>query len=140
MTEQRRKKIVYTALVLAIIYGAYNFMGERKPVQVTPPATIRPITAEMPAQAGTDSIDMTAIATADWGRDPFRSPRRVKSPEVSWEVKGIVYSPTEPMAYINGKRVGINDSVDGARVISIERKKVTMERGGRRFNLYVVEG
>lgn len=140
MTEARRKKIVYAALVLAIIYGTYNFTIGRKPIQVTPPATIKPIDADSLALIVRDSLDITDISAADWGRDPFGSHRRAAVPTRSWELKGIVYSETAPLAYINGHRVGINDRVDGARVVRIDRKKVTMEFNGRNFDIYVIEG
>jgi hypothetical protein len=140
MTEARRKKIVYAALVLAIIYGTYNFTVGRKPLQVTPPATIKPISADSLALLARDSLDISDISAAPWGRDPFGTRRISAAPTRLWELKGIVYSETAPLAYINGHRVGINQRVDGARVVRIDRKKVTLEFNGRSFDIYVIEG
>jgi thioredoxin-related protein len=46
-------------------------------------------------------------------------------------LQGIFYSTTHPSALVNGKILGEGESVDGVRVVKIDRTKVTVETGGK---------
>jgi pilus assembly protein FimV len=48
---------------------------------------------------------------------------------------GIAWSEVAPLAYLNGRLVGVGESVEGYRVARIEREQVLLERGGRRIVL-----
>ena len=48
---------------------------------------------------------------------------------------GIAWSEAAPLAYLNGRLVGVGESVEGYRVARIEREQVLLERGGRRVVL-----
>lgn len=148
MNTRIRQKIVFAALPLAVIWGAYNmFWGEKE---------MRPVQPEITAQIDTtatkplfvpDGPDMERIKTAEWGADPFRS--AIKKPakrtdkqkeELKLILSGIVFNEKSPMAVINKKMVRTGDTIDGARIISIDRKSVTVEQSGKQFQLRVTKG
>lgn len=143
MNEQLRKRLVYGALVLAIIYGVYNFLPARKPTVVTPPETIEPLVgAVAEAAAKLDEPTVAALEARPWGRDPFGKPTRAveATPRQTWTLRGIIYSAAKPLAYINGARVGIGDKVNNATVVAIDKTKVTLEFGGSQFDVFVRKG
>ena len=143
MSESTRKKIVYLALVAAIVWGGYNLYGpHRKPVaQGTP--TIQPVSAAIANAAATAPAGIEQRASAAWGRDPFRTirytgPRQSRS--VRWVVTGIVYNDTSPLAYVNRKAVRKGDTIDDATVVNIDRKSVTLEYQGDRIEITISKG
>lgn len=141
MSEILRKKVLYGVLALAIVWGAYNFdFGgtERKPDNV-PQAT-----AEISPSAVTDAreqIDVAEYLDRAWGPDPFRTEShtvpRAKESRPSWELSGIVYHPSRPLAVINKKTVTVGDTVDRATVVGIDRREVTIRFEGRNVTLRV---
>jgi hypothetical protein len=44
---------------------------------------------------------------------------------------GIFFSKTNPMALINGKTLGVGESIDGIRVTKIERERVSVQWKGQ---------
>jgi len=149
MTEAKRKKLVYLALVAAIIYGAVNFWPSKKSV---PPEykTIAPLTAQQVAlhkarQKNAAGIDFAKYDTLQWGTDPFRAARTNKGtpkkhPTRSYDLSGIIYSPAYPLAVINRKTVGVGDKIDNARVKKIEKTKVILDNNGTELTLTVNRG
>ena len=55
-------------------------------------------------------------------------------------VHGIVWGTARPQALINGGLYEIGDTVEGARIVSIERRGVTVEAGGTRAVLTLAPG
>ncbi|MFO1501407.1 MAG: hypothetical protein U1G07_23965 [Verrucomicrobiota bacterium] len=51
------------------------------------------------------------------------------------KLQGIFYRTSRACALIDGQTVFVGDEVDGAKVISIERQKVRLERGDKRIHL-----
>lgn len=149
MNEQLRKKIIFGVLALAIVWAWFN-IGDQKDSTANEynVPTIQPLS---PAQAGTatepkSDIDTLALQNADWGADPFRaatkrtySKYRSTRP-LSWKLTGIMYSHEQPLAYINNKMVKIGDLVDDARVVKIDRDRVTLEHNNRKITLTVARG
>lgn len=142
MSERLRKRIVYAALVLAIAWGAYN-LSERDATMTTaaPDATVAPVARGTVTQASVPAEEISRLQSAGWGGDPFgvtqQVPRQVGQ---SWILRGIVYSTQSPMAYVNGRRVGIGDTVDQATVVAISRSAVTLRFQGREFDIQVQKG
>ncbi|MEW6049769.1 MAG: hypothetical protein AB1644_01730 [Candidatus Zixiibacteriota bacterium] len=147
MTETRRKQVVYSALVLAMIYGLWNFTVGRK-AEIAPEAD-EPVTRTdslIPKPAR--PIDVSDIMARPWGRDPFsgetarlRLPIKAQTPDrFYWILSGIIYSDKRPMAVINYTPVAVGDIVGGARVVKIEKSKVTLEQNGNRFDIFVTKG
>jgi len=149
VTIATRQKIVYAALVVAVIWGAYNlFFTERRkplgPVEVDVPI---PTTTGQVTRASLDRTEVENLESAHWGRDPFQpiikaaarpsdNPKR----DLKWVLSGIVFNDRAPMAVINNKMVRTGDLVDQARVIAIEQESVQVEHDGRRITLKVNKG
>jgi len=145
MNEQLRKKIVYGVLVLAIIWGIYNFLPKDKENQngiispVVAPA-VMPVASQMPPVE--KAIDVAEMKNKNWGDDPFRSMEKktgthdtVGKPR--WRLSGIVYNSFKPLAIINGKSVAVGDKLGNASIVEIKKESVVMEQSGTRVTLKV---
>ena len=142
MNDKLRKKIVYACLALAVIWGFYNidFNDESVPEEQTRAAGA--VLKSNPVLETVTPEELAAKENLDWGQDPFRTKvysRRAK-PAGQWVVSGILYNKTSPLAYINAQPVRKGDTVDNARVIDIEKDYVTLEYGGSKQKIYVLEG
>jgi type II secretory pathway component PulC len=143
MSERTRKVLIYGGLVLAIFYAAYNFMGSAPVTSGEPLPIIEPLaSAPQPAKPRLQARDLQILKDSNWGRDPFAQSKQqtTAGPKLSWTLKGIVYNPSRPLAFINGMRVGIGDTVNSAKVITIDKTKVTLVYQGTQFDVYVQKG
>ncbi len=158
MTEARRKKLMYGILVVAVIWGGWNFSRPRTiSLPVADQSIVAAVTAE-PTSVRPVPVDLDEKRTETWGRDPFRSssyrarsiPSSPSSTAVvsdqrsltksSWSLTGVIDNGTTPLAFINGKMVKVGDLVDQARVVKIEKHKVTLSHNGSQFSLQVNKG
>ncbi len=150
MSEKTRKILIFLTLPIALIWAAYNFPSGKKTTSQKdhPPvteATIQPVSATA-GEPDARLINIEDQTAKKWGLDPFRTylaNRRgggTPSAQRSWNVKGIVYNPANPLAFVNSKSVRVGDTVDDARVISIDKKSVTLDYQGRKFTLSVTKG
>jgi hypothetical protein len=57
-----------------------------------------------------------------------------------WSLTGIIDNGSTPLAFINGKMVKVGDLVDQARVVKIEKHKVTLSHNGTEIFLRVNKG
>ncbi len=144
MNEKRRKKIVYCILVVAVMWGAYNFPSEhRKKADVEVPETIQPQSPISTAPPAGKMINVEQMVRAAWGADPFRARKSAGTAPVSapkWCLSGIVYNSRTPLAIINNRPVRAGDVVNNATVVSIKAKTVTLEHNGTRLTLTVSKG
>lgn len=156
MTEAKRKKLMYGILVVAVVWGAWNLSRPRpvRPLPHTPPVVDVAVQAESTTSQAT--IDVTAKRAEAWGRDPFtgslasgkrvetstrtEASRATAAPAKGWSLTGIIDNGTMPFAFINGKMVKVGDLVDQARVVRIEKQKVTLSVNGNQFSLQVSKG
>jgi hypothetical protein len=86
-------------------------------------------TSELPAQA----LAPTAAQAA--ALEPPLVPRR----PVALALKGIIWDARAPLAIVNDAVLGLNDTVEGFKVVSIEQERIVLEDGqGQRkaLNLY----
>ena len=146
MSESTRKKILYTALVGAIIWGVYNFVPES---QINTAATTKPVVSRQTPPSATSAsfatidktINVADMKLKEWGSDPFRARNKKtadkKAPKKVWKLSGIVFNDFNPLAIINGKSIGVGDMIEGAKVVKIERKKVVIEYAGNSISLRV---
>jgi len=141
VNEKTRKLIVYGLLVAAVIWGVYNFEPGRKRSHgpsANAPAVAAAMTAAVPGPAAT--IDIETEAARSWGEDPFRvvaAPARQSERAPSWNLGGIIYSASAPLAIINNRTVGVGDEVGGATVVKIDRTQVTLDHAGKAVTLKV---
>lgn len=155
MNEATRKKLLYVLLALAVLWGGWNITHPRKRYQ---PGT-EPVTATTSevssASAAPAPVSVEQKRAEAWGRDPFRSQNQAAntrfeptsdgatathSVSTGWSLTGIIYHATNPMAFINGHMVRIGDTIDRARVVTIDKTKVTLSVNGTHFDLFVNKG
>lgn len=55
-------------------------------------------------------------------------------------VHAIIVSPERRVAIVNGRRVGVGASVDGATVIAIEKDHLILDQNGQRITAYLNAG
>jgi hypothetical protein len=142
MTEATRKKMVYLALVIAVIWGWYNLSGPVKPPRVTAPKTIEPISTAVSPGSSKPGAEVASIQKLPWGEDPFR-PTTIRRPvEIKpiWVVTGIVFNDVSPLAYVNKTPVQPGDTVDDATVVKIEKRSVTLNYKGTQFEIFLSRG
>ncbi|HVP07491.1 MAG TPA: hypothetical protein VMS71_06580 [Candidatus Acidoferrum sp.] len=153
MTESTRKKIIYAALVGAVIFGAYNFTIGKKKLTIPPTGSESTPSTVQAAVISASAAEIENRAARPWGRDPFGSGpapvvhRIVQSstvtpgaPRPTWVLSGVVYNEQHPLAFVNRKAVGVGDTIDQARVVKITKNKVTLEYNGNHFDIFVAKG
>jgi MSHA biogenesis protein MshK len=86
------------------------------PVVVAPTASPGP--SVQPAPAGASSVAVVPAAV----------PANIK-------LQAILFRLRNPTAILNGRTLEVGESVDGAKVVEIQRSLVVIERGGRRETL-----
>ena len=144
MDSKKRQKIVYLLFVVAVIWGVYNFMGDK---QTSPADSPKPVTRLEPDQQTVQMapIDVEKYADLEWGGDPFYRGQYIKPqhPEKPvkpiWLLGGILFDNKRPSAVINKKVVRDGDIIDGARVVRIDKETVTLDKGGLQFTLTIAK-
>ena len=146
MNERTRKKIVYLSLVLAVIWGIYNFpsQNESPNINETVP-TIQPLATSSPVTENREMIDVKQKMQAPWGEDPFQSagPKfilKVDQVNPRWRLSGIVYNSHNPLAIVNNQPVRVGDEINNATVVSINASTITLDYNGDRVTLNVTKG
>ena len=69
-------------------------------------------------------------------RDPTRPYAPIKGPRASspgFVVNAIIISPERRVAIVNGRRLAVGGSLDGATVMAIEKDHLILETGGKRI-------
>ena len=153
MNERTRKIIVFSTLPIALAWGYYN-LELNKQTTAGPSAderalaTVAPLSMAPQPEIDSATAIIAQIASKSWGIDPFRSrsvhrdqspspppPTTIAKGGLAWVLSGIIFDESSPIAYINGRPVKIGDKVNDAKVVSIERRTVTLDLDGRRFTI-----
>ncbi|MBD3257745.1 hypothetical protein GF377_04875 [candidate division GN15 bacterium] len=151
MTAKTRKTLVMMTLPIAIIWAVFNYPSDKETIEFEDDyeeEVIQPIAAGPDNSPRPDPrlIDIESETQERWGKDPFRLEKQVKlAPiaarnEVGWELSGIIYSPVDPIAFINGKSVRKGDLIADAKVTDIDKRSVTLLYQGRQFTLSINKG
>ena len=147
MSENRRKMIVFATLGLAVVWALFNLGGESdNPEENHGLATIQSLAPGSPMADSSRTqvaIDTGKLMATAWGIDPLRSassPNRQIAPVLSWKLTGIMFSASEPVAYLNQKVVKVGDWIDNAEVIEIEKQTVTIKFNDKLITLSVSKG
>lgn len=147
MNEAGRKKIIYGLLVVAIIYGLANIPRDsgNLPTEnlIDNPA---PTADSLPAAPG-QPINIEYYNGLAWGSDPFcrtfsekgKTPPK-DQPGPRWTLNGIIINDRTTVAVINKNIVHIGDIIAGARVVDIQKDKVTLEQDGSEFAIHITRG
>ena len=59
----------------------------------------------------------------------------IRAEKLGLKVDGIFWDETKPMGIINGKIVGEGDSVEGLRIIKIQKKSLQVQKGAQHYNV-----
>ncbi len=139
MEPRTRKLIIYSLFVAAAAYGLLNLRGRPdKPISgpATGPSESRPSQVIQSSKL----IDIEKYSAMTWGRDPFVRDHveivdSAKAAAPTWTLGGILYDDLSPAAIINGRVMRTGESIEGAKILKIDRNKVTLENSGGRFSL-----
>jgi len=88
-------------------------------------------------------VSMSSDAVAEVLRDPTRpytAPELFQQAQPVFKVNAIIVSSKRQIAIINGKRVGVGEQINGATVISIEKRELVLDVGGRKIVLQLNNG
>lgn len=88
-----------------------------------------------------------SAATVSHAEEILRDPTRPYLPATGaaaatprFAVNAIIVSSARRVAIVNGQRVGVGGSVDGATVISIEKDQLVLEQDGKQLTLGLNRG
>jgi hypothetical protein len=140
MTAKKRQVLLLALLLVAVVWGIYNFTGDtqkRPPVIPDLPREVDQVRAEKPSE----SIEVEKYSKLEWGTDPFFWDPGMsdETPSVTiertWILGGILYRGNNPSAVINRRIVRSGDLIDGATVVQIHKSSVRLEKDGLEFTL-----
>lgn len=103
-----------------------------------------------PCQAATSACLAVLLLLASapgFAGEPLRDPTRPYTPAERarestprFVVNAIIVSPERRVAIVNGRRLTVGASLDGATVIAIEKDQLVLEIDGRRISAGLNEG
>ncbi|MBN2226593.1 MAG: hypothetical protein JW763_04450 [candidate division Zixibacteria bacterium] len=145
MNPKTRQISIGIVFVAALIYGISEFTATdsktAKPVESQPQAAS---TIMHPQTAEKNTIDLGKYEQLPWGRDPFylaqgeQPTTPASSPNsTSWTLNGILFNALAPSAVINKRVVRTGDQINGARVVKIDKRQVTLEKDGEQIILHM---
>ena len=150
----KKVEIITTVLLVGILAAVLvqNVFMRRKSPKKAPSAVVTPAAMQGNGAPG-DAAGARALpevkmklqkerAEKQWGRDPFQRTRTAEFGyrTSSLELKGIsIGAKGEGYALINQEIVKVGDTVEGCEVISIERNRVLLQKGGQSFYLKLPE-
>jgi len=144
METKKRQIIVYAISFIVAVWGLYNFLGDSKKPSKPTPATHEISQKTVVTSKANEPVNPDEYSDLEWGRDPFyRSQKKTVQKEtkttvtLGWILGGILYNDKNPAAVINKKIVRHGDIVNGARVIKIGKRNVTLEKDRLQFTLNI---
>ncbi|MBN1213729.1 MAG: hypothetical protein JXA92_14240 [candidate division Zixibacteria bacterium] len=142
MNEKIRKKIIFAALFIAIIWGLFNYEWPTRPEEADVAPAALPSVAGMTRQKSLTPEVVEEKTNRNWGDDPFRikNGKQISKQGGNWVVSGILYNTATPLAYINRTPLQIGDTIDNARVVNIEPNYVVLNYNGSDHKIYFSEG
>ncbi len=141
-TKQRIYMILVAAAIAFWGYNAINRKDDR--TDKTP----QPVVAAAPSvpKARATTPDVSSVMNKPWATDPFYQRRKRQSRTQqralanTYKLKAIIYNETSPSAFLNGRVVRKGDTINGAKVIRISKRAVTVEENGREITITVDRG
>lgn len=142
--DAKQKKMAIMVAVLMVVLGLVLYM-----VLGTGPARAGAAQGEQAAAAVASSVQ-----SVDKWKTPEPYPAALRDPMVyktsstvtaaqpeqpaqDFVVKGIVYSKTKPSVIVDGKVYFLQQTVNGATIVRIERDSVTFEKDGKQWQQQV---
>ena len=152
MTIKSRQKLIGVVMVASIIWAATNFTSEDKKAAVPEkPRTIQPLSPDQMTQSTTTALNPKVVEeykNKEWGKSPFVSTYVTtdnsidifKPESVVWNLSGIIYNNSSPLAIINKRPVKIGETIEHAEVIAIEKNEVILKIDDKQIRLTVSKG
>jgi type II secretory pathway component PulC len=140
MNPKIRQNVIFVLFILALIYGAVNLKGSKSNSDVNAIGPSQKSDSTLSA-AAERHIDTAEYKKMDWGTDPFyrTGPQTVSSIPVTvsrqWKLDGILYDPVAPAAIINNQIVKVGETIDGARVRTINKNNVILDNNGNSISI-----
>ena len=100
------------------------------------PAAGTTISLELPAEGGLRQAQREHAAALAWGRDPFTG-GSVGSEVSGFDLSGILWDPSQPIAIVNGQMLRVGDELEGYRVTAITQDTVSISDGGQVLHLAI---
>lgn len=141
MTEKRRKQIVYSIFVIAVIWAAFSFPQRRRSLE--PASQQTSASAPVVAAAATAlSTESAATVSDQWGRDPFargggHATSMPSEAGPTFRVAAVSVAGGKAMAVINGKMISQGEAISGWRVTDISNAGVVLESNGKKITLTI---
>lgn len=138
MNEKTRKGLVYSSLILALVWAYFNFSGPKKDKAGSPGKTVRTevVRKKQPINIQTSVNDSiySAYKRKPWGKNPFYSEYRptggsAVSQKVELHLLGVLFREYRAHALINNHIVAVGDELEGFRVTEITRDSVVLDNG-----------
>ena len=149
MNEKTRTKIIAVFLIASLIWFVSNLDNDQKDTTaIEAPKAITPLSPGLQqAQKNLKQMDIETAKKKSWGRNPFQSSfftekataAGIPVESLEWILSGIIYN-NDPVAIINKKPIKIGGTIDNARVVQIEKEKVTIEYNKKQITLTVSKG
>lgn len=151
MTERTRQKVIAGVMIASLIWAGVNYNSDTKKEQPVEQAkTIQPLDAsKVKSTQHILSKNITdEYSKKSWGRSPFvstysltQSGTTAFAPEtVGWNLSGIMFNKTSPVAVINKRPVKVGEIVDRAEVLAIEKDEVIIKIDDKQIKLKVSKG
>lgn len=146
MTKQQQQLAILggLALVMVAVYARAWRLG-RAPApqaQTAPAAELAPTAGATAALLGERPVSLQRDAQRErmtalhWSRDPFlRGTGAGLSDALS--LSGILWDVAQPLAIINGEMVGVGQTIEGYRIVSITQESVAVTDGAETLTLQI---
>jgi hypothetical protein len=123
---------------VAVVAPEINVPGTPAAPVTSAPVTPAPVAVapEMKAEPKTEPVvAATPVVPAPAPQPVVAKPEPPKPVFPELKLQGIFYRLTNPSALVSGKNVRVGDSVQGVKIIAIERASVTLDFKGERKTL-----
>ncbi|KAA3633859.1 MAG: hypothetical protein DWP97_08285 [Calditrichaeota bacterium] len=151
MTDKTRQKVIAVSMVASLIWAGANYNSDKKnDIPVEKAKTIQPLDASKVnrLQKNLSKNIIDEYSNKSWGRSPFVSTYSVTksgttaftSESIGWNLSGIIFNKTSPVAVINKRPVMVGQTVDRAEVIAIEKNEVIIKIDDKQIKLNVSKG
>ena len=152
MSEKTRKRLVFSLLILSLVWAYFHFSGPKdKRKDRSSNRADRSVVSSVPKGAmGLAAIISDSLyreyESRPWGKDPFyhwyeppSAAGQAYREEARWHLLGVLFREFRAHALINHRIVTIGDEIDGFRVVEISRDSVILKNEESTITLRVAK-
>ena len=146
MNKEKKQQIILIVLIPVFLVGLIYMRSQQKPGQTIAGSTSQKEAFKPDATIGLIPVpkDVFDSVYTPSKEDPFKNllelylynMRKVKPAEKTslplptLNIEGIVWNTNMPQAIVNGKVVRIGDTIEGVRIVKIEKQGITIDYSG----------